>query len=558
MHKFPAILLLSVIASSFIHCGEKMISQKAPVEEVKQQVEKFAPVELACDLSGLPPSEKKALAKLARAAQVIDELFLIQVDPQNPKLREELLPLAGTAEQPYLDLFTIMFGPWNRIDHDRPFLNTAAKPPGAGFYPMDMSKEEFERRLEGQPQDKPAFENSFTVIRRVKGELVAMPYHLAYQPLVGQLAQLLEEAADETMNPTLEKFLRLRSKALLDDDYYASDMAWMDLNGPIEIVIGPYEVYEDNLFNYKASYEAFLCIVDRAESQKLDAIADHLLDMEKNLPIDDRYKNFNRGASSPIKVVQEVFAAGDTKSGVQTAAFNLPNDERVREAKGSKKVMLKNVMRAKFDKCWVPIANSVLAPRPLSLVTFDAYFNEVLMHEVSHGLGPGMVTLANGERTDVAKLLKERYSVIEECKADVLGVINVQFLMSKGVFPAEMESSLYATYLGGMLRSIRFGISEAHGGGVAVQFNYCMEKGAFKVDADGKLDMVDDKVLPTLKSLAAELLTIEATGDYQRGKEFVDRYRVVTPAMQASIDRLTQVPVDIWPSYPVIRELGAE
>jgi hypothetical protein len=554
------ILLLAVVSlgSLSIHCGEKMISQKVSLEAVKQQVAKFAPVELACDLSSLPASEKKALAKLAQAALLIDELFLTQVDPQNPRLQEELQPLAGTAEQPYLDLFTIMFGPWNRIDHDRPFLNTAAKPQGAGFYPTDMSKEEFERHLEGKPQDKPAFENSFTVIRRVKGELVAMPYHLAYQPLVGQIAQLLEEAADETMDPALEKFLRLRSKAFLNDDYYASDMAWMDLNGPLEIVIGPYEVYEDNLFNYKAAYEAFLCIVDRAESEKLNAIAAHLIEMEKNLPIDDRYKNFNRGASSPIKVVQEVFAAGDTKSGVQTAAFNLPNDERVREAKGSKKVMLKNVMRAKFDKCWMPIASTVLAPRPLSLVSFDAYFDEVLMHEVSHGLGPGMVTLPNGERTDVAKLLKELYSVVEECKADVLGVINCQFLMTNGVFPADMESSLYATYLGGMLRSIRFGISEAHGGGVAIQFNYCMEEGAVTVNEDGKLDMVDAKMLPTLRSLAAELLIIQATGDYRRGKEFIDRYRIVTPAMQSSIDRLVQVPVDIWPSYPVMKELAAE
>jgi len=263
--------------------------------------------------------------------------------------------------------------------------------------------------------------------------------------LTKQISDLLEEAAERTDDAALKKFLHLRADAFLTDDYYESDMAWMDLNGDLEIVIGPYEVYEDNLFNYKASYEAFLCIVDRAESEKLATVAKYLREMEAGLPIPDQYKS-SRGLASPIKVVQEIMSAGDTKAGVQTTAFNLPNDERVREAKGSKKVMLKNVAQAKYEKCWIPIANTILAAKPLQNVSFDMYFNDVLMHEMSHGLGPGLVTLAGGERVDVAKLLKEYYSVIEECKADVLGVLNLKFLMDKGVFP-QNEYGLYATYL---------------------------------------------------------------------------------------------------------------
>ncbi len=556
MKKNISVVMIFAAILASMNCGERMIQEKAPIEYVQRELDKLAPVALQCDLNQIPNSEIKTLKKLIQAAQIIDQLFLLQVDPENLKLARELERYRGTPDQPYLDLFTVMFGRWNRLDHDKPFLTNKAKPLGAGFYPPDMTKEEFESFLKEHPDQVEAFESNFTVIRRIESKLTAVPYYLAYQPYTEQLAKLLEQAADETNDPTLERFLRLRSQAIRTDDYYDSDMAWMDLNGDLEIVIGPYEVYEDALFNYKAAYEAFLCIVDKAESEKLMQIGGYLNDMEAHLPIADRYKNFNRGAGSPIKVVQEVFAAGDTKAGVQTAAFNLPNDERVREAKGSKKVMLKNVMRAKFEKCWIPIAHAVLAPKLLSLVSFDAYFNEVLMHEMSHSLGPGFITQADGQRVDVSKKLKECYSVIEECKADVLAILNMKFLIDKGVFSREIEPSLYATYLGGMLRSIRFGINEAHGGGVAIQFNYCFERGAFKIDEDGKLDLEEKKLYPTLVDLAHQLLMLQATGDYEGAKKFIEQYRRLTPVLQTAIDRLHAVPVDIRPSYPILNELG--
>ena len=272
--------------------------------------------------------------------------------------------------------------------------------------------------------------------------------------------------------------------------------------------------------------------------------------MEKHLPIPEAHKNYNRGASSPIKVVDLVFSAGDTKAGIQTTAFNLPNDERVREAKGSKKVMLKNVMHAKFDKCWIPIVQTVLAPSALEKVSFDGYFYHVLLHEVSHGLGPGIIR-KNGETTSVNKELKELYSVIEECKADVLGVYNTQFLIDQGVLPESLENSLYASNLGGMFRSIRFGIEEAHGGGVAIQLNYYLDSGAFTVNEDGLFDVNESKMKETAEKLAHDLLMIEAEGDYEAAKAFVDKNRVIKPEVQAALNKLKDVPIDIRPIYPI-------
>ncbi len=544
--------VIVVMGLTLVGCSNG-VPGKADTALVEKELAKLAPVDLECDLSSLSQNDKKALAKLVEAAKVMDQLFLIQVSPENPELRAELVK--DPSAQKHLELFDIMFGPWNRLVEDEPFIGTEEKPEGAGFYPVDMTKEDFDAAVQANPELADAFKSEFTIIEKQNGELVPVPYHQHYKQLVDKASALLKEAATLTDDETLKTFLNLRADALLTDDYFKSDMAWMDLAGDLEIVIGPYEVYEDGIFNYKAAYEAFLCIVDHDESEKLAHVAQYLNDMEAYLPIPKKYKNFERGSSSPIKVVQEVFSAGDTKAGIQTTAFNLPNDERVREAKGSKKVMLKNIARAKYDKCWIPIANTIIAPEALENVSFDAYFNHVLMHEVSHGLGPGNITLADGTETSVGKELKELYSTIEECKADILGVYFVKFMIDKGVFTSDLEDSMFATYLGGMFRSIRFGIDEAHGGGVAIQFNYMIEQGAFFEDANGKLNVDETKVIPAIKKLATRILTLQGEGDYDAAKALIDEYRKVTPLMQRLIDELKDVPVDIRPAYPVLTEL---
>ncbi len=544
------VVLLAIVLMIF-SCGDRVIRSKADLNYVNGELEKLAPVELNADLSGLKPSDFQVLTRLLEAAKIMDELFLLQVSKDNPAIRAELQLSEDPNDAPYLELFNVMFGPWNRLVENHPFINKKEKPDGAGFYPEDMTKEEFLKTIENNPDQKEAFSNTFTVIKRAKsGELIAVPYHEEYADLVEEASRLLKEAADLTKDPTLAKYLKLRARDFMTDDYYESDMAWMDLAGDFEVVIGPYEVYEDQIFSYKAAYEAFICIVDHAESEKLTTVAKYLNELEAALPIPDKFKNFNRGSSSPVKVVQEIFSAGDTKAGVQTTAFNLPNDERVREAKGSKKVMLKNVAQAKYEKCWIPIVNTILAPEPLAHVSFDAYFNHVLMHEVSHGLGPGIITKEDGTKTTVSLELKELYPTIEECKADVLGQFTYMYLMDKGVFPMNKESA-FASYLGGMYRSIRFGIDEAHGGGVAIQFNYFMEKGAFYQDENGKLNLDDTKLIAAIKGLAEELLLIEAYGDYDRGKKLIEQYRVMTPIMADYVAQLSHLPVDIRPSFPI-------
>lgn len=548
--KLPVLLLICALI--IVGCGERVIRSKAPVGYIKEELAKLAPVELQADLSGLSSKDFQVLIRLVEAAKIIDELFLLQVSRENPAIRSALQQSEDPQDSLYLKFFSIMFGPWNRLAEHHPFINEKKKPAGAGFYPEDMTKEEFLQAVEQDHTKKEALAGTFTVVRRTaEGGLTAVPYHVEYADLVRQASRLLENAADLTEDPTLAKYLRLRARDLLTDDYFESDMAWMDLAGDFEVVIGPYEVYEDQLFSYKAAYEAFICIVDHQESEKLAKVAQYLNELEATLPIPDEYKNFNRGSASPVKVVQEIFSAGDTKAGIQTTAFNLPNDERVREAKGSKKVMLKNVAQAKYEKCWIPIVNTILVPEPLAKVSFDAYFNHVLMHEVSHGLGPGILTRADGTKNTVSLELKELYPIIEECKADVLGMYTYLYLMRKGVFPMDMEAAL-ASYLGGMYRSIRFGIDEAHGGGVAIQFNYFMDKGAFYQDRNGKLNYNGEKLQTAIRDLAAELLLIEAHGDYDRAKQLVDKYRVMTPVMADYVAQLSHLPVDIQPSFPIV------
>ena len=397
---------------------------KRDINMLQEKISQFVPVEIKYDPSLLSERENKALHKLYEASRIMDTIFLTQAYSKNLEIRGRLQSSADPYDKLALQYFSYNAGPFDRLDHDKPFWGNEIKPLGANFYPEDMTKEEFSDFISKNPDQKGAFTSEFTVIRKVNGKLTAIPYSEFYKEYLAPAAALLLEAADLTENKSLKNYLQLRAKAFETNDYFESDMAWMDLKDhQIEVIIGPYEVYEDNLFNYKAAFESFVTVVDPVESTKLKMFANYLEDIENHLPIDDQYKNKGRGSESPIMVVNQVFSAGDTKSGVQTLAFNLPNDERVREAKGSKKVMLKNVHEAKFEKLMKPIAEIVLDKEQLPFVTFNAFMSHSLMHEMSHGVGPGMI-VENGEKVEVKKKLKELYSKIEECKADILGMYN--------------------------------------------------------------------------------------------------------------------------------------
>jgi hypothetical protein len=416
-----------------------------------------------------------------------------------------------------------------------------------------MTKEEFERYIAAHPAQKDALQGLFTVVRRQGDQLVAIPYSHHYVELLQPAAERLREAAAITNNASLKNYLTKLADAFLKDNYRDSDIAWIDLNGPIEVVIGPYEVYEDELFNYKAAFESFVTVVDKGESDKLTVYGQHLPKMEQNLPIPDEYKNPNRGTDSPIRVVQEIYTAGDARRGVQTAAFNLPNDEWVREHKGSKKVLLKNVMDAKYRQSGQPIGLQVLDPSLTPYLSFDAFFNHVLFHELSHGLGPGMIT-KDGERVDVRITLQNLYSAIEECKADVVGVWNILYARDNNLLKSFDERQLFSTYAGLMFRSMRFGVDQAHGRGNAVQWNWMREKGAIVPAANGRYTVDFARMKQEIRALANELLTIEATGDFDRAKRLLDKYGVSTPEIDSVNARLTAIPVDIWPVFPAAGE----
>lgn len=554
-------LALSILILS---CSEKQnqISEESQVEKLKQKIAKFVPVKITYDENLLSDREKVVLEKLYQASKLIDTIFLDQVYSKNYEIKNELMKKTDEVSKLQLQLFNIMFGPFDRLEDDEPFIQrilrirTDKKPLGANFYPEDMTKEEFEDWIKQNPQDEKSFTSEFTVIRRQNGKLVAIPYSEYYKEPLTKISNLLKEAAEYADNPSLKKYLISRAEAFLSNDYYQSDMDWMDLKDhSIEVVIGPYEVYEDGLFNYKASFESFVTIKDPVETKKLEVFAKYLNDIEKNLPLDDKYKNYQRGSESPIVVANEVFTAGDTKAGVQTLAFNLPNDERVRKAKGSKKVMLKNVHEAKFEKLLKPISELVLEPELLQYVTFDAFFNHTLMHEMSHGVGPGFITI-NGRQTEVKKELKETYSTIEECKADILGMYNNIFMIEKGVYPKEMEKQVWVTFLAGAFRSMRFGIGEAHGGGNAIIYNYLLEKGAYIYnDKDQKVSVNFEKIYPALKELCNLILTIQAEGNYQEAKNLIGKYAVSSPSIETLRKKLESLPVDIKPVFEIEENL---
>ena len=499
----------------------------ATLPQLQQMMAKFAPVELKVDTSKLSPGDQKALAKLVEASRILDHIFLGQMWAANPALYEKLKRDTTPLGKARLEAFWLYKGPFSDLDDHKAFLPgvPARKPLGAGFYPEDLNKKQFELWTASlSPAAKAEAEGFFTVIQRGPGgPLKAVKYSDAYKKDLGECARLFREAATLTGNLSLKTFLQSRAQAFLSNDYYASDVAWMDLDAPIDITFGPYETYNDEIYGYKAAFESYVNIRDDAETAKLKFFGDHMQEVENNLPIDAKYRNPKLGALSPIRVVNQVISSGDGDHGVKTAAYNLPNDERVVQEKGSKKVMLRNVQEVKFEATLKPIAKLALAPAAESSLQFESFFTHILAHEMSHGIGPHQITV-NGKPTTPRQELKDLYSAIEEAKADVLGLYMLQFLADKG-YVKQDEKSLYTTYLASSFRTLRFGLLEAHGKGMAVQFNYLIDKGAFVYrNSTWEVDLT--KIKGAVRDLAHDLLMIEATGNYAAAKQMFDKLAV--------------------------------
>jgi len=525
--------------------------------ELVRKIARFAPTPLTADTKKLTAKDRQALDKIIAAAKLLDPLFLRQVWGGNEALEKKLKAESSATSQARLKYFYINDGPWSRLDSNEPFIENVPreKPTGANYYPEDMTKDEFNSWVQSLPEaEKQKATGFFYVIRRgTDKKLTLVPYSQAYKDLLEPSAKLLREAAALTTNATLKDFLNKRADAFGSDDYYASDVAWMDLDSPIDVTIGPYETYEDELFSYKAAFEAYVTLRDDAETAKLTRFSSHLQELENNLPMDPKYRNPKLGAASPIRVVNVVFSSGEGNSGVQTAAFNLPNDERVIKEKGSKRVMLKNTQDAKFNKTLIPISRVVLEPADQSALAFDSFFTHILCHELMHGLGPHNIKI-DGQDTTVRKQLKELYSAIEEAKADMTGLWALQFMIDRGIIDKAMERTLYTTYLASMFRSVRFGITEAHGRGVAMQFNYLADEGAIRFnEAKGTFSIDNAKIKDAVRKLTHDLLTLEAEGSYDNAKAILDKFAVIRPPMQQAMDRLKDVPVDIEPVFPLAK-----
>ena len=511
----------------------------------------FAPVNIGADLSALPDSERQALAHIVDAARVMDGIFLEQVWAGNPSMLLSLLHSDKTARQTTLDFFLLNKGPWSRVEENRRFIAGAPeKPAGANFYPAGATKAEVSAwfdQLEGAARtDATGF---FTTIRRgADGGFAIVPYNVEYQGPLAIAATHLRAAASATTQPTLRRYLDTRAAAFESNDYYDSDVAWMELDSTIEPTIGPYEVYEDEWFNYKAAFEAFVTIRNDGETTNLARFGDHLQDLEDALPIDPRFRNPALGTLAPIRVVDVVFTAGDANSGVQTAAFNLPNDERVVREKGAKRVMLKNVQEAKFEQVLTPISAVVLPDTERADVSFEAFFTHILMHELMHGLGPSTITV-DGRQTTVRQELQETYSTIEEAKADISGLWALHQLIDQGVVDRSLERSMYTTFLASTFRSIRFGINEAHGRGVAIQLNTFLDAGAVTVDITGRFTVDHSKIRDAVAALTSELMTLQATGDFDAAKEILETRGVIRPPVERLLERLGNIPIDIQPRY---------
>lgn len=528
---------------------------RAETEPLTTMMARFAPADLSADVSGLPESERNTLRHLIEAARVIDAIYLRQVWAGNPALLMELQAdhsTAGLARQRY---FMLNKGPWSRLDGDAPFIDGVGdKPGGANFYAASTKAEVEEWFASLSPSDRAAAQGFFTTIRRgPDGRFVAVPYALEYQGELELVARHLREAVAATTQSTLKQYLEQRADALLSNDYYASDVAWMELDASIEPTIGPYEVYEDTWFAAKAAFEAFITVRDDAETAKLEKFGRELQGLENRLPIDPAWRNTALGALSPIRVVNVVFSAGDANRGVQTAAFNLPNDERVVAEKGAKRTMLKNTQEAKFKLVLTPIAQVALPEADQGKVQFDAFFTHILMHELMHGLGPNSIRV-NGRTTTVRAELKDTYSTLEEAKADISGLWALQTLVDDGVIDKGLADTMYTTFLASTFRSIRFGTSSAHGRGIAIQLNTLLDAGAVVVNDDGTFRIEASKIREAVAALTTEIMTVQATGDYAKAQALLAR-ATVRPQVQAVLDRLADVPVDIAPQFVTAEEL---
>ncbi|CAN5628566.1 hypothetical protein BH23BAC1_BH23BAC1_31040 [soil metagenome] len=527
-----SIILASCSDQRAIHSNSETIIQDGKMAE---KLAKYETVKLTADLDHLSQYEQKMIPLLIEAANIMDVIFWYQAYGKKDSL---LSVLENEDEKRFVQ---INYGPWDRLDDNEPFIdNVGAKPEGANFYPEDMSKKEFE------DADLPDKTSEYTLLRRdAEGNLITVPYHEAFGEQVKKASDLLKQAADLAEDKDLKKYLNLRAEAFLNDQYQSSDLAWMDMKtNNIEVVIGPIETYEDKLFGYKAAHEAYILIKDRSWSDRLARYAAFLPELQQGLPVAAQYKSEKPGTDADLNAYDVVYYAGDCNAGSKTIAINLPNDEEVQLKKGTRRLQLKNAMQAKFDKILVPIADELIADDQRKHINFDAFFANMMFHEVAHGLGIKNTLTGKGTVRDA---LKEHAAALEEGKADILGLYMINQLHKKGEISGELQD-YYVTFLAGIFRSVRFGAASAHGKANMVRFNYFQDHGAFERNkATGKYSLNFDKMQQAMNSLSEKILMLQGDGDYEGVAKLVEEKGKIGTQLQNDLDRLSQaaIPVDI-------------
>ena len=541
MRVAKSLILGTALVTSITACTSKNQGQESTgkneldslQEYVAQRLPIYEKVRLSTDLNLLTANERQVLPLLIEAAQIMDELFWKQAYPQRDSL------LATIKDEKTKEFVKINYGPWDRLNGDKPFVaGIGEKPLGVTFYPLDMTKEELEK---SDVKDK---QGLYSVIRRENGKLVSIPYHIYFANELQKASSLLKQAALITDDAGLKKYLNLRADALVSDNYTASDYAWLDMktNG-LDIIIGPIENYEDKLFNARASFESYVLVKDKEWSKRLAKYVALLPELQKGLPVADKYKKEVPGTDSELNAYDVVYYAGDCNSGSKTIAVNLPNDEKIQQEKGTRRSQLKNAMKAKFDKILVPIANVLIDKEQQKYIKFDAFFANVMFHEVAHGLGIKNTITGKGM---VRNALQEQYSWLEEGKADVLGLYMVTGLLKKGELQGDIKD-YYTTYMAGILRSVRFGASSAHGKANMQCFNFFQEKGAFERTAQGAYKVNYDKFASAMNELSAVILTLQGNGDKLAVEKAQKERGVIKAELQTDLDKLAQkgIPVDV-------------
>jgi len=539
-HSLLAISILSISMMLFSCANEP----KSPVAEegqvqtktkMQQLVDTYTDFTLTSDISHLTDQEKKMVKILYQAADIMNAIYWKESYGDKDALMRQI---ADSAERQFVE---INYGPWNRLDGNKAFVEgIGEKPLGVQFYPADMTKEEFEA------WDDPNKLSQYTmIVRQADGSLKSVWYHEYFKKEIDQVAGLLKEAAKLAVDDGFKKYLNLRAEALLTDDYLASDMAWMDMkNNHVDLVIGPIENYEDALFGKKAAHEAFVLIKDMEWTKKLAHFTQFLPELQEEMPVEAKYKQEKPGGNADLGAYDAVFYAGDCNAGSKTIAINLPNDERVHLQKGSRRLQLKNAMRAKFDKILVPISKILIAEDQRSHIKFNSFFENTMFHEVAHGLG--IKETING-KGDVRSALKEQFSALEEGKADILGLFMVTKLNERGELGEEDLMDNYVTFMASIFRSVRFGVASSHGKANMIRFNYFLERKAFAKNADGTYSIDMENMKAASASLTQLILRIQGDGDYDAAKALVMEKGVITPALQLDLDKIDAagIPIDI-------------